>query len=691
MSTMKRCKSCGNPVDPEQAKAQDETCPWCLAAFTFGPEPVGNPATASRDPSKQFGKYVRTEKLGAGGMGEVWKALDTELNRWVALKFLKDEDPAVVARFQREARTAASLSHPNIASIHEVGEAEGRHYIAMQYVPGRTMATFPKKDRRLIVRLFRDAARAVDHAHRHGIIHRDLKPENLMVEEREDGWSVVVLDFGLARAIEGGEKLSQSGEVYGTAPYMSPEQARGDHLDERADVYALGATMYDVLTGKPPFEAGNLLEVIRKVGNDEPVRPRKINPRIHRDLETIILKCLEKDRERRYANARELAEDLERFLNSDPIVARPPSTLYRLRMRLGKRKAVVATAAAGLVGILVVAALILGGHDKLAEARAEAGTHVELARLKIDQIDQLMKVDEDRNREIDMLTSAVRAELTEALRICPEHEEACFEMGRVFALRGRTDKALEFFARSITLAPRQAKAYLGRAALNLDTYEELRHITGRGHVRQESEPSKKVLAQLTEDLKKVRALSSDVPQLKYADGMILFAGGRYADAAARLGEYVDLAPADPDGWLWRGHAQGHANAFAEAVESLTRALKLRPRLANAYVLRGNALYDLGRYDESIADQTRALDLDPKDAVAYLNRGNAKHMKGLHDEAIADMTKAIELRPKFSGAYNSRGNAKGVKGLYDESIADLTKAIELDPKDDNAHYNRGTTY
>ena len=688
MSDFKRCKTCGNPVDPEVAKSHDGACPWCLAAFTFGPEPSAPPPATS---TTQFGKYVRTERLGSGGMGEVWKALDTELNRWVALKFLKDEDPSVVARFQREAKTAAALSHSNIAAIYEVGEIDGRHFIAMQHIQGRTMAKFPKKDRRLIVRLFRDAARAIDHAHRHGIIHRDLKPENLMVEEREEGWAVVVLDFGLARPIEGGEKLSQSGEVYGTAPYMSPEQARGEHLDERADVYALGATMYDVLTGKAPFEAGNLLEVIRKVGHDEPVRPRKINPRIHRDLETIVMKCLEKDRERRYSNARELADDLERFLNSDPIVARPPSTLYRLKMKLGKRKAVVATGAAGFLGMIIVAALILKGHEKVVDARAEAGTHVDLARLKIDQLDQMMRVDEDRTVQIERLAAGAREELDAALRICPEHEEACFEMGRMFALMQRTGKAIEFFTRAIKLAPRQAKAYLGRAALNLEIYEDLRHFGREGRVLDESEQSRKVLGRLIEDLKKVRALSSEVPLLKYAEGMVLFAQGGYAEAAARFGQYLELAPADADGWLWRGHALGHAKAPEEAIQSLTRALKLRPRLAGAYVLRGIAHYDLDRFDEAIADYDRAIALNPKDPVAHLNRGNAKDMKGLYDEAIADMSKAIDLNPKYGGAYINRGHAKGLKGLHDEAIADLSKAIELDPKDDNAFLNRGNEY
>ena len=692
MSQTKRCKTCGNPVDLEQAKAHDGACPWCLAAFTFSPEPVGNPATASHDPAKQFGKYVRTEKLGAGGMGEVWKALDTELNRWVALKFHKDDDPSSNARFQREARTAASLSHSGIAAIHEVGEVDGRHYIAMQYVQGRTMTAFPRKDRRLLVRLFRDAARALDHAHRHGVIHRDLKPDNLMVEEREDGWHVVILDFGLARTIEGGEKLSQSGEVYGTAAYMSPEQARGEHLDERADVYSLGASMYETMTGRPPFRGANLLELIRKVGADAPTNPRKLNPRIHRDLETIILKCLEKDPDRRYGNARELAEDLDRFLNSDPILARPPSTLYRLKMTLSKRKAVAITAAAGLIGIGIVAALLLGGQDRQKAAREKAGTHVDLARLKTDQIDQLLKIDEDRKREIDLLGDAARSELKTAIEAFPEHEDAWYELGRLYELVYDNAKAQEYFTRAIQLAPRQTKSYLGRASINLNTYENMMHARGGGGgVRPETEASKKLLGQILQDLEKIRSISTEVPHLKYAQGLILFAKGKYAEAADRLGEFLAVAPGDPDAWVWRGHAQGHIDAFEKAIESLTRGLALRPRMSWAYCLRGKAYCDWDRYDEAIADYDRALKLSPKDAVSFMNRGNARHLKGQHDEALVDYNKAIELSPSFADAYNGRGMAKSSKGQHDDAIADFAKAAGLDPTSPRPHFNLGNTY
>ncbi|MGH7341432.1 MAG: serine/threonine-protein kinase, partial [Candidatus Rokuibacteriota bacterium] len=204
------------------------------------------------------------------------------------------------------------------------------------------------------IRLVRDAARAVAYANQQGIIHRDLKPENLMATEVQGGWQVFVLDFGLARPIEEGQTVSKSGTVMGTPAYMSPEQARGDKLDERTDVYSLGATLYELLAGKPPFDGANSYEVVAKVLHEEPTPPRRHNPKIHEDLETIILKCLEKDRERRYAGAQELASDLDRYLEGEPIQARPASALYRTMKFIAKRRGAV------FASILVVALAVSG-------------------------------------------------------------------------------------------------------------------------------------------------------------------------------------------------------------------------------------------------------------------------------------------------------------------------------------------
>ena len=315
------------------------------------PEVTGAPSNA------RFGKFIRTLRLGAGGMGEVWKAWDTQLSRWVALKFLKGGDEDEILRFKREAQTAGQLSHPNIAAVYEVGEDHGRHYIAMQFVDGQTLKTYPRNDRMALARLMRDATRAVVYAHEQGIVHRDLKPENLMVTQRGREPHLYVMDFGLARAIEGGTQLSISGSVVGTPSYMPPEQARGERVDARADVYSLGAAFYELLTDRVPFKGANVYETLRRVQEEEPTAPRKVDPKIDSDLETITLKCLEKEMLRRYATSKELAEDIDRFLEGEPIAAKRTSIVYRWRRKLAKRKAVVLTVMGALAvvgGVLAV-------------------------------------------------------------------------------------------------------------------------------------------------------------------------------------------------------------------------------------------------------------------------------------------------------------------------------------------------
>jgi serine/threonine protein kinase/WD40 repeat protein len=292
---------------------------------------------------RYFGDYELLEVIARGGMGVVYKARQLSLNRLVALKMiLKGElaTPRDVARFRAEAEAAATLEHPHIVPMYEVGEHQGQQYYAMRYVEGSSLAGRPRSDARTEARLLAAVARAVHHAHQRGILHRDLKPSNILVDAVG---TPLVADFGLAKRVDADRSLTESGALVGTPRYMAPEQAAGrKDLTVAADVYSLGVVLYERLTGQTPFGGDTPLEVLRQVREAEPPRPSSITPGLDRDLETICLKCLDKDPERRYGSAEALAEDLELWLAGEPIRARRTSVWERSLKWVRRRPAVAA-------------------------------------------------------------------------------------------------------------------------------------------------------------------------------------------------------------------------------------------------------------------------------------------------------------------------------------------------------------
>jgi serine/threonine protein kinase/tetratricopeptide (TPR) repeat protein len=364
----------------------------------------GNSGHAHDRSGQSFGDYELLDKLGEGGMGVVYRARQCSADRIVALKVIRpdclmalspESRDHAIQRFITEAKAAARLEHENIVTVYDVGDIDGQPYYSMRYIEGRSLGHIlrmgPLENRRA-AELLEPIARAVHYAHERGILHRDLKPVNIMVQEgleaRDDGRGtggrgtsrsnsrVFVTDFGLAKLTESSSEMTRTGQIMGTPAYMSPEQAQdASRCTAISDVYSLGAALYDLLTARPPFRAANPIETLRQVIEQDPVAPRVLNSAIDRDLDTIALKCLAKEPRRRYGSAAELADDLERYINREPIRARPiplPARIWRWSYR--NRPAAAAIAATFLATMVMVGAVITVSHKN----RQLAGANLEL-------------------------------------------------------------------------------------------------------------------------------------------------------------------------------------------------------------------------------------------------------------------------------------------------------------------------
>ena len=332
---------------------------------------------------RTFGEYELLAEIARGGMGVVYKARQRRLNRTVAVKMIlagELADREEVRRFLSEAEAAAGLDHPGIVPVYESGEIGGQHFFSMGFVDGQSLAALlaagPLPPRRA-AELVAQVAEAVEYAHQRGVIHRDLKPGNILLDRESNPR---VTDFGLAKRVTGDSGLTRTGQALGTPSYMPPEQASGklDAIGRPADVYALGAVLYATLTGRPPFQAATPLETILQVLEQEPVAPRQLNADVPRDLETIVLRCLEKEPHKRYATARDLADELRRFLRGEPIHARPVGRLERA-WRWCRRNPVVATLAASVIAVLVAGA---GVSTYFAIEAGQRATAEETAKIK---------------------------------------------------------------------------------------------------------------------------------------------------------------------------------------------------------------------------------------------------------------------------------------------------------------------
>ncbi len=578
------------PSVPESADAQVAA----LAATLEGAKVTSELASrngAVAFPVATWDKYEFLALLGSGGMGAVYKAVDRRLDRIVALKFIRGDDPTLVQRFLQEAHAQARLEHPNICRVYEVGQVDGKPYIAMQFIEGKPLAAI--RDELALhhsVQVIRDTALALHEAHRLGIIHRDIKPTNIMVEKSADGgWRPVVMDFGLARESTASRGLTETGAVMGTPAYMPPEQARGNarHLDRRADVYALGATLYELLTARPPFLGEQVVDVILAVLSDEPTPPRSLVPEIPVDLETIVLKCLAKAPGERYDSARALADDLQRFIDGEPIQGKPRGPLKRLWNQARRHKGISFFALASVLALPV-------GYG-VARYFAQRDLEQQVA-LYIGQ--GIQKLEEGNRHE--MATSGLKARafaafdsqnLAEGESLWSRTQSASLDADRALAHAGRqfeaalavdhrSTRARELLADSLLSRallserehrPHQIEELLSRLAVYDMTGERRRHWLAFGHVQLRTTPvgARARLGRYEKDAQQKRPLvkmrdlgPTPIADLRLEPGsyvLILSAPGhaeiRYPFVIARNGNEtfdIDLPPASqvPPGFVY---------------------------------------------------------------------------------------------------------------------------------------------
>jgi WD40 repeat protein/predicted Ser/Thr protein kinase len=442
MSTERHCTDCGAPLAAHESQP---VCPACIfrrlahtgstldsperGSATRGHHPreslrLTDPRSESDHDTDFYSEYELLGEIGRGGMGVIYKAHQASLNRIVALKVIHATSAAgdaARARFQSEVKVAARLNHPNIVPIFDTGEMDGSPCFTMEFFAGGSLAEQmprftqqPEAGVRQLVKI----ARAVGFAHQHGVLHRDLKPANILLD---DAGEPHVADFGLAKQLDSDSDLTRSGAVIGSPNYMSPEQAAGktNSLTVATDIYSLGAMLYQMLTGRTPFIADTPLETMRLVVEREPERPSTIVARADRDLETICLKCLEKEPARRYRTAEELADDLERWLRHEPIQARPATNFERLQ-KWARRHPALATLSALLILAFLFGFAGIAWQWRKAELarqnetrqlrRAEAA----LTRLELDKADSAFTANDSR-QAISYLTRVLRRDPANAV------------------------------------------------------------------------------------------------------------------------------------------------------------------------------------------------------------------------------------------------------------------------------------
>jgi tetratricopeptide (TPR) repeat protein len=653
--------------------------------------------TTASQPAGRLANYELLGEIARGGMGIVYRARQRNPNRIVALKMIlagPHATPAELYRFQMETEAAASLDHPHIMPIYEVGNHDGRPFFSMKLMEGGTLAEHLPLfagNGRAAAGLMIEVARAVHHAHQRGILHRDLKPANILLDGHGTAY---VTDFGLCRRVEVDSGMTQSGVIVGTPSYMSPEQAAGrKDLATTTDVYSLGAILYTLLTDRPPFRGDTPLETVRGVLEKEPSRPRLLRPQVDRDLETICLKCLDKQPSGRYGSAEALADDLARWLAGEPIVARRSSLVERTWKQARRNPATAAlVAVSGLALVLLIAAGIFVQNQRLSAAQQALINLQRIAQAGQEARDNVAEANLHLARG-DTQTARVRAiQAGERCRAEPELADIASEAQRLVAAAEEL-LAQEQSRRDATaslhrlLALRDDVVYYGsQFAGGLPANRSRAMAAGQAALAEvglglgDAEPAR-ISPWLTDDQRRTLNEACYELLLILADASVNDREGH--EQALRLAEQaIQFGPATSAYHACRAFRLEQLGELAKASAALEQSQSLPAKTALDHFLRGYAARRRGDLPGADADFREAFRLQSNHTWArfFLAAYRVPEAAG---EAETHLTAILNERPDFYCAYLLRAQAYAGLGEPDRALSDLQAALDRAPADSQA--------
>src|SRR6266498_3136751 len=739
----KICENCGEKIFGDAPKG---LCPACVLETGLGPlvdeavVGIDSPAFAKTDDSPhpasvlgELGDYELLEEIGRGGQGVVYRARQKSLNRTVALKVIglgQWATQAHLKRFRREAEAAANLDHPCIVPIYEVGEREGSCYFSMKFIDGGQLDEVARRTPisiRQAAELIAKLARTVPYAHEHGILQRDIKPGNILLDAKGEPH---LTDFGLARLLETKSTVTHTMDVLGTPSYMAPEQAVGNNarVSSATDIYGLGAVLYQLLTGHPPFAGGTTYETVRLVLDTEPRQPRLWNPKIDCDLATICLKSLEKDPQRRYSSALALAEDLERWLKHEPIRARRTGIFTRGRKWV-RRNPTIALLVISLVALAAaIGAMIWKSEfvqrppttgiavlpfENLSDDKENAffadGIHDELlsnlskiADLKVISRTSVMQYKSGIKRNLkqtaqqlgvsNVLEGNVRragnrvrvsVQLIDArtdTHLWAEHYDR--DVADVFAIQAEIAQEIADTL-EVKLSPSQSDALAAAPTRDTEAYDLF--LKGEYEQHQGVRAPQSAMSGESFDRAQIfyrQALARD-PNFALAYARLAWSelhrhwfisnltSAELAEVKSNIDRALAIAPALPDAHLALGmfYYWGYRD-YASALRALDRAIELQPSNSDSRTCRAAIYRRRGEWRRALAESERALELNPRDPLIPAEIGNTYNILRRWSEAEQSLKRALAIDPHFGDA------ARFLAWTYVNSTGDIPRARKV---------------